>query len=134
MLYARKKPEASLRLRYRKNIEIGLVIGLGVLLIMFQASKRADREVEVQKELDFKIEVDEIPQTEQMKRPPAPSRPSIPIESEDEDQVIFSFRLHPTYEFKSLVLSLGKDGEVLEPLSLRNELYRELQQMIGKYQ
>lgn len=85
MLYARKKPEASLRLRYRKNIEIGLVIGLGILLLMFQASKRADREVEVQKELDFKIEVDEIPQTEQMKRPPAPSRPSIPIESEDED-------------------------------------------------
>ncbi len=42
------------------------------------------------------------------------------IESEDEERVIFSFRLHPTYEFKSLVLSLGKDGEVLEPLSLRD--------------
>jgi periplasmic protein TonB len=85
MLYMRKKPEASLRLRYKKSIEAGLAISLGVLLIMFQASKRADRDVEVQKELDFKIEVDEIPQTEQMKRPPAPSRPSIPIESEDED-------------------------------------------------
>jgi predicted DNA-binding transcriptional regulator YafY len=56
------------------------------------------------------------------------------IESEDENRVIFSFRLHPTYEFKSLVLSLGKDGEVLEPLSLRDELSRELQQMVGKYQ
>lgn len=55
------------------------------------------------------------------------------IETEDDDRVIFNFRLHPTYEFKSLVLSLGKDGEVLEPLSLRNELAGELQQMLGKY-
>jgi len=81
----RKKPEADLRLRYMKNIELGLVVGLGVLLILFQASKRADREVEVSEKLDYKVEVEEIPQTEQMKRPPAPSRPSIPIESEDED-------------------------------------------------
>jgi predicted DNA-binding transcriptional regulator YafY len=55
------------------------------------------------------------------------------IEREDEDRVIFSFRLHPTYEFKSLVLSLGKDGELLEPVSLRAELLEELQHMIGKY-
>lgn len=55
------------------------------------------------------------------------------IESEDEDRVIFSFRLHPTYEFKSLVLSLGKDAEVMEPLSLREDLASELQQMISRY-
>ena len=85
MAIYRKNPKADLRLRYKKNIELGLVVGLGILLILFQASKRADREVQVQKELDFKIEVDEIPQTEQQQRPPAPSRPSIPIESEDED-------------------------------------------------
>ena len=48
------------------------------------------------------------------------------IDREDEDQVIFSFRLHPTYEFKSLVLSLGKDGEVLEPSLIRDELSGEL--------
>ncbi|MDX2432975.1 MAG: WYL domain-containing protein [Bacteroides sp.] len=55
------------------------------------------------------------------------------IESEDDERVVFSFRLHPTYEFKSLVLSLGKDGEVLEPHSLRDELSGELQQMLEKY-
>ncbi len=55
------------------------------------------------------------------------------IHAEDEERVIFSFRVHPTYEFKSLVLSLGKDGEILEPVSLRNELTRELQQMMEKY-
>ncbi len=85
MLYMRKKPEVSLRLKYKKNIELGLVLSLGLLLVLFQASKRADREVETQDKVDLKIEVEEIPQTEQVKRPPAPQRPSIPIESEDED-------------------------------------------------
>ena len=85
MLYMRKKPEASLRLKYKKNIELGLVLGLAILVGMFQASKRADRDIETQDKIDYKIEVDEIPQTEQAKRPPAPQRPSIPIESEDED-------------------------------------------------
>jgi len=55
------------------------------------------------------------------------------IESEDEDQVIFSFRVHPTYEFKSRLLSLGKDAEVLEPDVLRQELQEELQSMLKKY-
>ena len=33
------------------------------------------------------------------------------IVEEIDDQIIFSFKVHPTYEFKSLVLSLGKDGQ-----------------------
>jgi predicted DNA-binding transcriptional regulator YafY len=55
------------------------------------------------------------------------------IHSEDEDQVVFSFRVHPTYEFKSLVLGLGKDAEVLEPDTLRKELKEELGKMMDKY-
>jgi len=85
MMDFRKKPEVSLKLKYRKNIELGLVVCLAILVGMFQASKRADRKVEVQNKVDLKFEVEEIPQTEQVKRPPAPQRPSIPIESEDED-------------------------------------------------
>ena len=56
------------------------------------------------------------------------------IVEENEDQIIFSFRVHPTYEFKSLVLGMGKDGEVLEPASLRKDLKTELLQMQQKYQ
>ena len=37
------------------------------------------------KEIDVKIEVKEIPKTEQVKKPPPPARPAIPIESEDEE-------------------------------------------------
>lgn len=55
------------------------------------------------------------------------------IEAEDENQIVFSFRVHPTYEFKSLLLSLGKDGKVLEPASLREEIRLELNQMLAAY-
>jgi len=55
------------------------------------------------------------------------------IVEENDEQVIFSYRVHPTYEFKSLVLSLGKDAEVLEPEILRKEMIRELKEMMGKY-
>jgi predicted DNA-binding transcriptional regulator YafY len=55
------------------------------------------------------------------------------IASETEEEVIFSFRVHPTYEFKSRLLSLGKDAEVLEPKSLREELVSELRLMLEKY-
>ena len=55
------------------------------------------------------------------------------ILEENEDQVVFSFKVHPTYEFKSLVLSLGKDGEVIEPISLRKDLIKELLIMSSKY-
>ena len=55
------------------------------------------------------------------------------IEQEDEDRVVFSFRVHPTYEFKSLLLSLGKDGKVLEPASLQEEIRSELNEMLAAY-
>ncbi len=84
-MIVRKNPEANLKLKYRKYNEIGLVIALAFLIIVFQASKRSEKKVVEQGKVDLKIQVEEIPQTEQEKRPPAPSRPTIPVESEDED-------------------------------------------------
>ena len=55
------------------------------------------------------------------------------IDTEDEEQIIFSFRVHSTYEFRSLVLSLGKDATILEPASLKEEMKRELEQMLSQY-
>ena len=55
------------------------------------------------------------------------------IEEENEEEVVFSFRVHPTYEFRSLVLSLGKDGTILEPASLRDEIREELKNMLKHY-
>jgi len=55
------------------------------------------------------------------------------IEIEDEDQIVFSFRVFPTYEFKSLLLSLGKDAKVVEPASLQKEIKNELEEMLSDY-
>lgn len=53
---------------------------------------------------------------------------------ENEEEIIFSFRVHPTYEFKSLLLSLGKDALVLEPRSFREEITTELHRLLARYQ
>ena len=55
------------------------------------------------------------------------------IIDENEEELIFSFRVHPSYEFRSRVLSLGKDGYILEPLSLREEMKQELELMQRNY-
>lgn len=81
----RKNPKISLRFKYKKNIELGMVLALAILLFVFQSWKKFEEKEVVQQRVDIPIEVEEIPQTEQTKRPPAPSRPAIPVESEDED-------------------------------------------------
>ena len=55
------------------------------------------------------------------------------IVEENEEQVVFSFRVHSTYEFRSRILSLGKDGTILEPASLRAEMKLEVEQMLKHY-
>jgi predicted DNA-binding transcriptional regulator YafY len=56
------------------------------------------------------------------------------IEEENDQEVIFSFRVHATYEFKSLLLALGKDGRVLSPESLKREIRKELEVMLAQSQ
>ena len=81
----RQNPKVSLKLKYQKVIELGLVLSLAILVVVFQAFKRFEKNIERQNNVDIVIDVQEIPQTEQQKRPPAPQRPTVPIESEDED-------------------------------------------------
>ena len=81
----RKNPKISLRFKYKKNIELGMVLTLALMIFVFQGWKKFEEKEVVQQRVDIPIEVEEIPQTEQTKRPPAPSRPAIPVESEDED-------------------------------------------------
>lgn len=81
----RQNPKASLQLKSKKTMEVALIISLALLVIVFQAWKRVERDVKVVEKVEVEIEVTEVPQTEQQQRAPAPARPSIPIESEDED-------------------------------------------------
>ncbi len=81
----RQNPKVSLKFKYKKNMELGLIITLFLLIVIFQGWKKFESEVKKQDRVVITIDVQEIPQTEQDKKPPAPTRPAIPIESESED-------------------------------------------------
>ncbi len=81
----RKDPKADLKLQFRKVFQLSTVVALVLLIGMFQASKRYEIRTQRVESINFQMKVDEIPPTEQMDRPPAPSRPAVPIESESED-------------------------------------------------
>jgi protein TonB len=81
----RKNPNIDLKLKYRKLMEISLILALIICIILFQAFKRFERKEAKKKFEAAKIETIEVPQTQQEKIAPPPSRPAIPIESESED-------------------------------------------------
>jgi len=62
-----------------------------------------------------------------------PLHPSQSIDSETGQSIVFNYRVHPTYEFKTLLLGLGSDLKVLEPSSLRTEIIRELREALDGY-
>lgn len=81
----RTDPKYNLKLKYKKTFELGIIISLLIVIALVMGFKRFEPSEFKKKEVDIKIEVKEIPKTEQIKRPPPPARPAIPIESEDED-------------------------------------------------
>ena len=80
-----KEPEVDLRLKYPKWFEFAMIAALGLTIAIFYAFKRFENPVGLQKTVDVEIQVEQIPPTQQIKKPPPPARPKIPIESEDED-------------------------------------------------
>ncbi len=81
-----KNPKIDLKSKYIKLIEMSLILSLIICIVLFQAFKRFDESRKVQKKYEAtKIENIEVPQTQQEKIAPPPSRPAIPIESESED-------------------------------------------------
>lgn len=81
----KKEPKANLKLTYKKVLEVGLILSLLVIIALVMAFKRFETKSIEQQMVQLKIEVQEIPKTEQQKQAAAPSRPSIPVETESED-------------------------------------------------
>lgn len=80
-----KNPAVSLELHYRKWLELGMVLSLALALITlysFPQNLTQPRKIE---EIDMEIEVEEVPPTEQLKRPPPPPRPAVAIPPASED-------------------------------------------------
>jgi len=80
-----KKPEADLRQKYAKVLEVSIIIALLIMIFTFYAFKKFELGIELPESPDIKIEVLEIPPTQQIQRPPPPARPMIPVETEDDE-------------------------------------------------
>ena len=51
----------------------------------------------------------------------------------NEKYSIFTYYLHPTFDFQQELLWNGEDMEVLEPKWLRNEIASKIKRMWNKY-
>jgi len=77
--------QLSLKLRFPFIIRVTGLLSIILSIFLFFVLPRFTGET-VQEHYDqIIIEQIDIPQTQQIERPPPPARPSIPIESEDED-------------------------------------------------
>jgi protein TonB len=81
----KKDPKVDLKLKYRKILELSTILALLVMIFTFFAFKKFEIATELPQSVDIKIEMLEIPPTQQLQRPPPPSRPMIPVEVEDDD-------------------------------------------------
>ncbi len=80
-----KQPSADLRQTYRKvmSICVGITFVLHTAVaVAFPTFVSDRREI---KKVQHVIEVENLPETQQMKRPPPPPRPAVPIETESAD-------------------------------------------------
>ncbi len=81
-----RNPKASLKHRYTLVLRIGLVITLLLCIIVLMGFPKFKSSIKIEKEYKMAVEMIDVPQTQQQfEQPPPPSRPSIPIESENED-------------------------------------------------
>lgn len=84
-MLTRQNPDISLKSKYSKMLRIGLIGALTVTIGLFISIPKGESQTTQVEEPDIAIENIEIPQTQQYEKPPAPSRPTIPVASERED-------------------------------------------------
>jgi len=82
---ANKLPDADLKYKYRPRLELSFILSLTLTTLIFYSFK--GHGTEPPPVMDFKntIIVEKMPRTEQHKRPPRPSQPTIPVASDDPD-------------------------------------------------
>ena len=75
----------SLKFKYPVVIRLATLISIILLISTFLISPRDLGLIELE-DVDLQeIIIENIPQTQQIEKPPPPARPSVPVESEDED-------------------------------------------------
>ena len=81
----RVNPKVDLKAKSKKVLELSIAISLVLHILIFIIYPKFEFEaIEVAKATVL-VKVDEIEQTQQIRRPPPPNIPAVPVESEDED-------------------------------------------------
>ncbi|MCA9741304.1 MAG: energy transducer TonB [Deferribacteres bacterium] len=81
----KKNPQADLRRKYTRTVELGMVLSLFLTLVLFFGFRNWGTQSEMLEVELPEIQVEEVPPTEQIKRPPPPARPSVAVPTDDED-------------------------------------------------
>jgi protein TonB len=76
----RKKDNVDLRNFYNLYLQVGLILTLFIMIVMFRANLNLDSNIELNVQEQETIEMEEIVQTEQVTKPPPPPRPPVPVE------------------------------------------------------
>lgn len=74
-----------LKARYPIMIRVMGMVGIFLVALLFLLFPRFTGKLVLEQQDQIIIEIEQIPQTQQIERPPPPARPSVPIESESED-------------------------------------------------
>ena len=77
--------ENTLKEKYPTVLRVGLLFASFLLLLGFYSLQRFENNIDIETESQIIIENIEIPETQQFETPPPPARPSVPVESEDDD-------------------------------------------------
>lgn len=80
-----KNPKADLRLQYPRVIEASLLVVLLLMILLFVGWKEVAHKPPLARIEEVTIKVEDIPITHQIKPPPPPALPTIPLESDDPD-------------------------------------------------
>ena len=80
-----KLGDSTLKEQYSTVTRIGALLACLLGLLSFYGLQRFEPDIDIESEGQIIIENIEIPETQQFETPPPAARPSIPIESEDED-------------------------------------------------
>lgn len=81
----RINPKVDLKAKSKKMLELSLAISLLLHILIFVIFPKFEFEAVEVAQATVLVKVDEIEQTEQVRRPPPPNVPAVPVESEDED-------------------------------------------------
>ncbi|MDE2999791.1 MAG: energy transducer TonB [Gemmatimonadota bacterium] len=80
-----KNPEADLKRRYRQVLGVSFVLSIALLAGIAVLFPTLDIQATPSKPDQIIIQIEDLPETRQITRPPPPPRPALPIETEEEN-------------------------------------------------